>query len=170
MSAQKKQIFNPSDIVDSFTGRKRVRRSFGKIPEVSRMPNLIEIQKKSYDEFLQADTPADEREMRGLQEVLSSVFPINDFNGQAEMLAFWSQRPPEHITRHLCCTPFLTELNADSAKAITQVTLYQAEKGDSPVATINNPAAIIEFHDSFVKTDVGWKIAHRRGVPVLMFA
>ena len=85
MSAQKKQIFNPSDIVDSFTGRKRVRRSFGKIPEVSRMPNLIEIQKKSYDEFLQADTPADEREMRGLQEVLSSVFPINDFNGQAEI-------------------------------------------------------------------------------------
>ena len=96
--------------------------------------------------------------------------PDHSFNGQAEMLAFWSQRPPEHITRHLCCTPFLTELNADSAKAITQVTLYQAEKGDSPVATINNPAAIIEFHDSFVKTDVGWKIAHRRGVPVLMFA
>ena len=37
----------------AFTGRKRIRRSFGRIPEIARMPNLIEVQKSSYDHFLQ---------------------------------------------------------------------------------------------------------------------
>ena len=41
----------------SFTGRKRVRKSFGRIPEVAPMPNLIEVQKSSYDHFLQMDMP-----------------------------------------------------------------------------------------------------------------
>ncbi len=85
MSAQTKPTTNPSDIANSYTGRKRPRRSHGKIREAIQMPNLIEVQQNSYATFLQANTPADEREVRGLQEVLASVFPISDFNGFAEI-------------------------------------------------------------------------------------
>ena len=45
----------------SFTGRKRIRKSFGRIPEVASMPNLIEVQKNSYDQFLQSHESSDER-------------------------------------------------------------------------------------------------------------
>jgi len=71
--------------VDSFTGRKRVRRSFGQIREVANMPNLIEIQRRSYAQFLQAEIPADDRKMQGLHEVFTSVFPIKDFSDRAEI-------------------------------------------------------------------------------------
>src|SRR5690554_405004 len=69
----------------SFTGRKRVRKNFGRISEVSRMPNLIEVQKASYDQFLQVGVPPAERTDTGLQEVLKSVFPISDFSGRADL-------------------------------------------------------------------------------------
>ena len=67
----------------SFTGRKRVRKSFGRIPEVTRMPNLIEVQRSSYDHFLQMDVPPERRSNVGLQEVFRSVFPIKDFSDRA---------------------------------------------------------------------------------------
>ena len=60
--------------IDSFTGRKRVRRSFGKIHEVAQMPNLIEVQRSSYEEFLQQGISAGERLMQGLHKVLTEVF------------------------------------------------------------------------------------------------
>ncbi len=69
----------------SFTGRKRIRRSFGRIPEVAPMPNLIEVQKSSYDQFLQKDVPVQSREESGLQAVLRSVFPIRDFAERAQL-------------------------------------------------------------------------------------
>ena len=69
----------------SFTGRKRIRKSFGRIGEVASMPNLIEVQKKSYDAFLQIDVPMDKRENVGLQETLSSIFPIEDFSNRAQL-------------------------------------------------------------------------------------
>ncbi|MFQ6018618.1 MAG: DNA-directed RNA polymerase subunit beta, partial [Kiloniellaceae bacterium] len=69
----------------SFTGRKRIRKHFGHIPEVTRMPNLIEVQKTSYDQFLQRDVPAGKRQDFGLQEVFKSVFPIKDFAERAEL-------------------------------------------------------------------------------------
>ena len=69
----------------SFTGRKRIRRTFGRIPEVTQMPNLIEVQKQSYDHFLQMDVPPADRESVGLEEVFSSVFPIMDFSERAEL-------------------------------------------------------------------------------------
>ena len=69
----------------SFTGRKRIRRTFGKIPEVCEMPNLIEVQRNSYEKFLQRETKHTERLYEGLQEVFSSVFPIKDFSGRAEI-------------------------------------------------------------------------------------
>ena len=67
----------------SFTGRKRVRKDFGQISTPVDMPNLIEVQKSSYDFFLQKDVPAAERQQAGLQEVFKSVFPIKDFTGSA---------------------------------------------------------------------------------------
>jgi len=52
------------------------RMSFARIPEVMEMPYLLETQKESYQQFLQAETPADQREVVGLQEAFKSVFPI----------------------------------------------------------------------------------------------
>lgn len=72
-------------MVKSFTGRKRVRKSFGRIPTVAPMPNLIEVQKSSYSQFLQLGVPASKRTETGLQEVLKSVFPIKDFSGRGEL-------------------------------------------------------------------------------------
>jgi len=69
----------------SFTGRKRIRKSFGKISEIIQMPNLIEVQKTSYDHFLQLGVPVDQRTNTGLQEVFTSVFPIRDFSERAEL-------------------------------------------------------------------------------------
>src|SRR5688500_7056256 len=68
-----------------FTGRKRIRKDFGRIGEITRMPNLIEVQKSSYDQFLQIGVTAEKRESIGLQEVFRSVFPIKDFSEKAEL-------------------------------------------------------------------------------------
>ncbi|MFQ5972983.1 MAG: DNA-directed RNA polymerase subunit beta, partial [Alphaproteobacteria bacterium] len=69
----------------SFTGRKRVRKHFGRIAEVAPMPNLIEVQKNSYDQFLQVGTKPGQRTDFGLQEVFKSVFPIRDFSDRAQL-------------------------------------------------------------------------------------
>ncbi|WP_375595394.1 DNA-directed RNA polymerase subunit beta [Algihabitans albus] len=69
----------------SFTGRKRIRKSFGRIPEIAEMPNLIEVQKISYDQFLQVGSTPQARTETGLQEVFKSVFPIRDFSERAEL-------------------------------------------------------------------------------------
>lgn len=69
----------------SFTGRKRVRKNFGHIAEVSAMPNLIEVQRRSYDQFLNPSATAEERLDSGLESVLKSVFPISDFSGTASL-------------------------------------------------------------------------------------
>ncbi|HZO40699.1 MAG TPA: DNA-directed RNA polymerase subunit beta, partial [Methylomirabilota bacterium] len=62
---------------------RRSRRDFGKIPSIVEIPNLIEVQKRSYEAFLQKDVPADRREELGLQAVFKSVFPIADYNDNA---------------------------------------------------------------------------------------
>ena len=58
----------------------RFRRSFGRIRKIIDLPYLIEIQKNSYELFLQKDAAPTERQNMGLQEVFRSVFPIKDFN------------------------------------------------------------------------------------------
>ncbi len=63
----------------------RPRRSFGRIRRVSEIPNLIEIQKRSYDDFLQVGKSAAERDDVGLQGIFKSVFPIKDFSETAEL-------------------------------------------------------------------------------------
>src|SRR6266852_2618292 len=69
----------------SFTGRKRIRKTFGRLPEVAPMPNLIEVQKSSYDHFLQMGVLSEQRTSVGLQEVFKSVFPIKDFSDRARL-------------------------------------------------------------------------------------
>ncbi|MCC5982090.1 MAG: DNA-directed RNA polymerase subunit beta, partial [Oceanicaulis sp.] len=67
----------------SFTGKKRIRKSFGRIPEALEMPNLIEVQKHSYEQFLMKDIRSGERLDEGLQAVFKSVFPVKDFSERA---------------------------------------------------------------------------------------
>ena len=67
----------------TFTGKKRIRKSFGRIPEAVTMPNLIEVQRSSYEQFLQRDVRPAERNGDGLEAVFKSVFPIKDFNERA---------------------------------------------------------------------------------------
>ncbi len=64
---------------------RRSRKDFGKIPSIVEIPNLIEVQKRSYEVFLQQDLSPDRREETGLQAVFKSVFPIEDYNGNARL-------------------------------------------------------------------------------------
>jgi DNA-directed RNA polymerase subunit beta len=72
-------------IAKSFTGRKRIRKSFGRLPEVAPMPNLIDVQRASYEAFLQMEVLPDSRTNTGLQEVFKGVFPIDDFAGRGRL-------------------------------------------------------------------------------------
>jgi DNA-directed RNA polymerase subunit beta len=76
MAVSKAQVFN---------GRNRIRKKFGDISEIAEMPNLIEVQKASYDDFLMVKEPAGGRADTGLQSVFRSVFPISDFQGRATL-------------------------------------------------------------------------------------
>jgi DNA-directed RNA polymerase subunit beta len=69
----------------AFTGKKRIRKTFGRIPEVAQMPNLIEVQRASYDHFLQMGVEPENRGSVGLQEVFKGVFPIRDFSERAQL-------------------------------------------------------------------------------------
>ena len=70
-------------MAQSFTGKKRIRKSFGRIPEAVQMPNLIEVQRSSYEQFLQRETRSADRKDEGIEAVFKSVFPIKDFNERA---------------------------------------------------------------------------------------
>jgi DNA-directed RNA polymerase subunit beta len=63
----------------------RFRRTFGRIKKIIDLPYLIEIQKNSYDLFLQREVQPGQRQNLGLQEVFRSVFPIKDFNETASL-------------------------------------------------------------------------------------
>src|SRR5258708_12540859 len=65
--------------------RERQRLDFSKIQSTIQIPNLIEVQKKSYHRFLQMDLLPSEREDGGLQSVFTSVFPIQDFRGLSQL-------------------------------------------------------------------------------------
>ncbi|HQO77704.1 MAG TPA: DNA-directed RNA polymerase subunit beta [Thermodesulfobacteriota bacterium] len=64
---------------DEVVNRHRIRKDYSSIRKIIDVPNLIDIQKKSYAEFLQMDVPPDQREDIGLQGVFKSIFPIKDF-------------------------------------------------------------------------------------------
>ena len=63
----------------------RMRFDFSKIPATIQIPNLIEVQKRSYDRFLQMDRLPSERDDAGLQAVFQSVFPITDFRNVSQL-------------------------------------------------------------------------------------
>ncbi len=71
--------------VQVFNGRNRIRKKFGHIAEIAEMPNLIEVQKSSYDDFLMVKEPPGGRADTGLQAVFKSVFPISDFQGRSTL-------------------------------------------------------------------------------------
>ena len=76
------------------------RKDFSKIPRHLEIPDLIEIQKRSYDCFLQMETETDQREDRGLQAALTSVFPIADYNSTALLeFANYSLGTPKYDVR-----------------------------------------------------------------------
>ena len=79
---RKEKAYSMSSVVQT---NFRIRKSFGRIEQLVQIPNLIDIQKRSYDKFLQANVDPDKREDTGLQGVFKSVFPIRDFQGQAEL-------------------------------------------------------------------------------------
>ena len=135
----------------SFTGRKRIRKFFGHIPEVTKMPNLIEVQKQSYDQFLLTD-PADRKPDEGLEAVFRSVFPISDY-AETSMLEFVSyafeapkydteecqQRgmtyaAPLKVTLRLIVFDVDEDTGAKSVKDIKEQDVYM---GDMPLMTDN---------------------------------
>ncbi|MFZ7127816.1 MAG: DNA-directed RNA polymerase subunit beta [Desulfobacterales bacterium] len=65
--------------------QRRIRKNFGKIPKIVEIPDLIGMQRESFDRFLQMDVPPEKREDVGLQAVFKSVFPIKDFTGSASL-------------------------------------------------------------------------------------
>ena len=86
-------------MAQSYIGQKRIRRMFGKIRELLDLPNLIEVQKSSYDLFLRSgdsDTPLDGE---GLMGTFQSVFPIKDFNETAvlEFVKYELEKPKYDI-------------------------------------------------------------------------
>ncbi len=136
----------------TFTGRKRVRKFFGHIKEVAEMPNLIEVQKASYDQFLMVNEPQGGRLDEGLQAVFRSVFPISDFSGTS-MLEFvrYEFEPPKYdvdecrqrgmtfaaplkVTLRLIVFDIDEETGAKSVKDIKEQDVYM---GDIPLMTMN---------------------------------
>jgi DNA-directed RNA polymerase subunit beta len=136
----------------TFTGRKRVRKFFGKIQEVAEMPNLIEVQKASYDQFLLVKEPVGGRPDEGLQAVFKSVFPISDFSNSS-MLEFvkYEFEPPKYdvdecrqrgmtyaaplkVTLRLIVFDIDEETGAKSVKDIKEQDVYM---GDIPLMTNN---------------------------------
>ena len=136
----------------TFTGRKRVRKFFGKIQEVAEMPNLIEVQKASYDQFLLVAEPQGGRPDEGLQAVFKSVFPISDFSNtsQLEFVKYEFEAPkydvdecrqrgmtfaaPLKVTLRLIVFDIDEETGAKSVKDIKEQDVYM---GDIPLMTNN---------------------------------
>jgi DNA-directed RNA polymerase subunit beta len=71
------------NITGTGTKKKRIRKIFGDIHEVVQMPNLIEVQRESYEQFLRSDKSTGY--VSGLEKTLRSVFPIRDFAGTSEL-------------------------------------------------------------------------------------
>lgn len=139
-------------MANTLVGRKRIRKFFGKIREVAEMPNLIEVQKASYDQFLMVDEPKGGRPEEGLQAVFKSVFPISDFSNTA-LLEFvkYTFEPPKYdvdecrqrgmtfaaplkVTLRLIVFDVDPDTQARSVKDIKEQDVYM---GDMPLMTDN---------------------------------
>jgi len=79
----------------SFTEKKSIRKNFGKLKEILSIPNLIEVQKKSYSQFLESDVVSKTSLLKGLRKVFTSIFPIEELSDKAtlEFLSFRLEKP-----------------------------------------------------------------------------
>ncbi|MCG8548688.1 MAG: DNA-directed RNA polymerase subunit beta, partial [Alphaproteobacteria bacterium] len=142
----------------SFTGRKRIRKSFGRISEVAPMPNLIEVQKTSYDRFLlPVQNGGDTTLPSGLEEAFRTVFPIRDFAGRAQLdfVSYELEDPkydveecqqrdmtyaaPLKVTLRLVVWDIDEETGARSIRDIKEQDVYM---GDMPLMTPNGTFVI----------------------------
>ncbi len=139
-------------MAQTFIGRKRVRKFFGHIREVAEMPNLIEVQKASYDQFLLVTPPPGGRPDEGLQAVFKSVFPIKDFSNTSQLdFVSYEFDPPKYdvdecrqrgmtyaaplkVTLRLIVFDVDEETGARSVKDIKEQDVYM---GDIPLMTNN---------------------------------
>ncbi|MBN2759387.1 MAG: DNA-directed RNA polymerase subunit beta, partial [Rhodobacteraceae bacterium] len=133
-------------------GQKRIRKMFGKIREVLEMPNLIEIQKSSYDLFLRSGDSDKPLDGEGIMGVFQSVFPIKDFNETAtlEFVKYELEKPkydteecmqrdmtyaaPLKVTLRLIVFDISEETGAKSVKDIKEQDVFM---GDMPLMTNN---------------------------------
>ncbi len=138
--------------VSTLDSRKRVRRTFGQLEEVTPMPNLIDVQRSSYDTFLQMDVAAHERAGLGLQETFKSVFPIEDFAGRSilEFVSYDLETPkydveecqqrgltyasPLRVTLRLVVWEENEDTGSRSIRDIKEQDVYM---GDMPLMTSN---------------------------------
>jgi len=138
-------------------GHKRYRKFFGHIHEVAEMPNLIEVQKQSYDQFLMVYEPEGGRADEGLQSVFRSVFPIRDFGERAQLeFVRYAFEPPKYdveecqqrgmtfaaplkVTLRLIVFDVNEETGARSVKDIKEQDVYM---GDMPLMTMNGTFVI----------------------------
>jgi DNA-directed RNA polymerase subunit beta len=136
----------------SFTNRKRIRKSFGRIPETTPMPNLIDVQRASYDAFLQMNVSPDSRSVSGLQEVFKSVFPIDDFAGRGRLeFVYYELEDPKYDVEE-CIQRGMTyaaplkvvlrlivwDLDEDTgARSIRDIKEQPVYMGDMPLMTDN---------------------------------
>ncbi len=142
---------------ESFRARKRIRKTFGRIPEVTVMPNLIEVQRQSYEGFLQRDVAAGDRTLSGLEEVFRSVFPIKDFADRAalDFVKYELEDPkydveechqrgmtyaaPLRVTLRLIVWDVDEETGSRSVRDIKEQDVYM---GDMPLMTSNGTFVI----------------------------
>ncbi|MFO0639862.1 MAG: DNA-directed RNA polymerase subunit beta [Polyangiaceae bacterium] len=105
----------------------RIRKNLGSISRVIEIPNLIDIQKSSYDKFLQTNVPSNDRTEVGLQAVFRSVFPIKDFNGTSELVfvSYNLEKPKYDVDE--CRQRGMTF--AAPIKVTTQLMIYDSREG-----------------------------------------
>jgi len=128
----------------------RVRKSFAKIPRIIDTPNLLEIQKLSFERFLQTNIPMEKRESVGLQGVFNSVFPIRDFNDTAslEFVGYALEQPKYDVQECLqrgmtYAAPFKVTIrliawdDADGSQMIRDVKEQEVYFGEIPIMTEN---------------------------------
>ena len=139
-------------MAQSFLGQKRLRKYYGKIREVLEMPNLIEVQKSSYDLFLNSGDGPQPADGEGIKGVFQSVFPIKDFNETA-VLEFvkYELEPPKYdveecqqrdmtysaplkVTLRLIVFDVDPDTGARSVKGIKEQDVFM---GDMPLMTQN---------------------------------
>jgi DNA-directed RNA polymerase subunit beta len=105
----------------------RIRKHLGRVRKVIEVPNLIDIQKTSYDKFLQSTVAQIERAEVGLQAVFRSVFPIKDFNGTSELVfVSYNLEKPKYDVEE-CRQRGMTY--AAPIKVTTQLMIYDTREG-----------------------------------------